>query len=102
MTWAVDRPAAAQAVWDQAMADAGAPTLPVRRVDTGLDSAGAIERLLVDAGFVPHRVWSHALSRQWDLDSFWAPARRCSASCEPAWKGRGWRTSPGRARSSAP
>jgi SAM-dependent methyltransferase len=74
VTWAVDRPAAAQAVWDQTMADAGAPTLPVRRVDAGLDSADSIERLLVEAGFVPQRVWSHALSRQWDLDSFWALA----------------------------
>ena len=80
VTWAVDQAAGAQAVWDQTMADAGTPTPPVRRVDAGLDSADAIERLLVDAGFVPQRVWPCALSRQWDLESFWALASGSGAA----------------------
>ena len=71
VTWASERDEGAYRVWDDALAEAGAPTPPLRRVDVGLDSPEAVRSLLDAAGLVPERVWRHHLSRQWGPQSFW-------------------------------
>jgi hypothetical protein len=40
------------------------------RVDTGLDSADAIENLLSATGFATTRVWIEALRHQWTPDAY--------------------------------
>jgi SAM-dependent methyltransferase len=74
VTWVSERNERAQDVWAEALADAGVPTLPARRVDTGLDSAPGVERLLADEGLVPVRSWIVTLRHQWDREAFWALA----------------------------
>jgi SAM-dependent methyltransferase len=71
VTWASERIEPAQMVWDEALTDAGVPQGPLRRVDAGLDSREAVDRLLRAAGLVPERVWSEQLRHQWDHESFW-------------------------------
>jgi SAM-dependent methyltransferase len=64
-TWAQDDLTEADAVWDKTLTEAGAPPLPARRVDVGLDGPDAIHRLLTDAGLSPTRIWLHPLSQLW-------------------------------------
>jgi SAM-dependent methyltransferase len=74
VTWASQRDEPAQVMWDDALAEAGVPSLPPRRVDTGLDHPQALGTLLRRAGLVPQRIWAERLHRQWDPASFWALA----------------------------
>ena len=74
VTWARDAAEGAQKLWDKALAEAGAPGLRLRRSDVGLDSAEAVGELLRSAGFIPTRVWTEGLSKQWDPESFFALA----------------------------
>jgi SAM-dependent methyltransferase len=71
VTWAREHGAKAHAVWDAALADAGVPAPPTRRVDTGLDSCDAMEALLCGAGLRPERIWLAQLRHRWDPPSFW-------------------------------
>jgi len=73
-TWASERTERAQLVWNQALAEAGVPLLPVRRVDAGLDSPQALDSLLRAAGFMPLHIWREQLQHQWDPASFWGLA----------------------------
>jgi SAM-dependent methyltransferase len=70
VTWAWERGPHAHTVWDQILADAGAPPAPPRHADAGLDLPGAVEELLRAAGFRPERIWSERLRRQWDRSSY--------------------------------
>jgi SAM-dependent methyltransferase len=70
-TWAQDDPTKADAVWDETLTEAGAPPLPARRVDVGLDSPDAIHRLLTDAGLLPTRIWLHPLSQVWKPGTYY-------------------------------
>jgi SAM-dependent methyltransferase len=89
VTWASERAAPAQKLWDEALAKAGAPPIRLRRSDVGLDSVEAMERLLRVAEFRPIRVWPKRLSRPWDSESFFAlasgagPSRQRLAGLEP-------------------
>ena len=74
VTWASERPGRAQVVWNDALALAGVPPLPPRRVDAGLDHPEALGTLLRKAGLIPRRIWAERLRRQWDPASFWALA----------------------------
>ena len=74
VTWAWERAGRAQMLWDEALAESDVPPLHVRRVDVGLDTIEAIDGLLRATGFMPHRVWSERLRRQWEPGSFWARA----------------------------
>jgi SAM-dependent methyltransferase len=65
-TWAQDELTKADAVWDETLTEVGAPPLPARRVDAGLDSPDAIHRLLTDVGLSPTRIWFHPLSQLWE------------------------------------
>jgi ubiquinone/menaquinone biosynthesis C-methylase UbiE len=65
VTWAMESPMQAYAVWDSTLTDAGAQPLPRRRVDTGLDSPDAIRRLLTENGFQPMQIWTQRLRHQW-------------------------------------
>ena len=47
------------------------PPGPLRRVDAGLDTPGAVESLLQSAGLRPQRIWPHRLAHQWDPSSYW-------------------------------
>ena len=71
-TWAQSRgiSPAAYSVWDKTLTEAGAPPVAERRVDTGLDSAGAIESLLSDSRFSPTRVWIEPLRHQWTPETY--------------------------------
>jgi SAM-dependent methyltransferase len=62
----------ASAQFDRVLTDAGAPLPPVRRVDTGLESAGAVEGTLGRAGFAVDEVWLVELRKQWARDDLWA------------------------------
>lgn len=72
VTWQSERPARAQLVWNDALAEAGVSPLSTRRVDSGLDSPSAVAGLLDAAGFVPERVWASPLHHEWDRVSFWS------------------------------
>jgi SAM-dependent methyltransferase len=71
ITWAWERASCADAVWDQALRDSGVPPGPLRRVDTGLDTPGAVKTLLASAGLRPQRIWPHRLRHQWNRSSYW-------------------------------
>jgi SAM-dependent methyltransferase len=70
-TWAQDDLMKADAVWDETLTEAGAPPLPARRVDAGLDNPDAIHRLLTDAGLSPTRIWPHPLSQLWEPAAYY-------------------------------
>jgi SAM-dependent methyltransferase len=70
-TWVRDPLIPAYEVWDAALSETGAPALPARRDDTGLDSRAGIESLLDGAGLRAIRTWPIALERQWDPESYW-------------------------------
>jgi SAM-dependent methyltransferase len=72
VTWAWERAERAQMIWNEALAEAGVPALPPRRVDAGLDSPRALEMLLSRAALTPVRIWAERLCQQWTPDSFWA------------------------------
>jgi SAM-dependent methyltransferase len=74
VTWASERAGRAQAAWNDALANAGVPPLPPRRVDAGLDNPEGLGALLRAAGLTPERIWPERLRRQWDPASFWALA----------------------------
>ena len=74
VTWAWERPEAAQKLWDEALAESGAPPLRLRRSDVGLNSVEAVEGLVRSAGFTTTRAWTEGLSKQWDAESFFALA----------------------------
>jgi SAM-dependent methyltransferase len=74
VTWASQRDEPAQVMWDDALAAAGVPSLPPRRVDTGLNHPEALATLMRNAGLIPQRIWAERLHRQWDPASFWALA----------------------------
>jgi SAM-dependent methyltransferase len=80
VTWASQRAERAQVVWDHALAEAGVPLLPPRRVDASLDHPEELDALLRAAGLVPRRIWAERLHRQWDPASFWALATGSGAS----------------------
>jgi SAM-dependent methyltransferase len=69
-TWARDDPMEADEVWEQTLTEAGAPPLPTRRVDAGLDSKEAIRELLARAGLRPARIWLEPLHHQWDPSAY--------------------------------
>lgn len=71
ITWAWERGPRAGTVWDQILAEAGAPPAPLRRVDAGLDLPSSVEALLRSAGLRPARIWPERLRHQWDKSSFW-------------------------------
>jgi SAM-dependent methyltransferase len=71
ITWAWERASRADTIWDQALTSAGVPPGPLRRVDAGLDTPGAVESLLQSAGLRPQRIWPHRLAHQWDPSSYW-------------------------------
>jgi SAM-dependent methyltransferase len=70
VTWVRDPPIEAYAVWDATLSDAGAPPLPARRDDSGLDSPASIEALLAGAGLEATRIWTVELRHRWDLDTY--------------------------------
>ena len=70
-TWAQDDSMEADAVWDRTLSEVGAPPLPARRVDAGLDSPGAIDRLLTGAGLSPTRIWPEQLRHQWAPSTYY-------------------------------
>jgi SAM-dependent methyltransferase len=74
VTWASEGTERAQLVWNDALAEAGVPSLRTRRFDTGLDTLEGVDGLLRQAGFTPRRVWSELLHRQWDPAAFFALA----------------------------
>ena len=74
VTWAQEHGSTAHALWDSALADAGAPAAPLRRTDTGLDSPDAVEDLLREARLRPERLWTERLEHRWDAASFYALA----------------------------
>jgi SAM-dependent methyltransferase len=71
ITWAWERGSHADAVWDQALTDAGVPPAPLRRVDAGLNTPDAVAALLWSAGLVAERIWPQRLRHQWDRSSYW-------------------------------
>jgi SAM-dependent methyltransferase len=71
VTWARESPLKAYAVWDRTLTDAGAPAVPARRVDTGLDCPDAIRGLFTANGFEPPRTWTNLLRHQWTPESYW-------------------------------
>lgn len=71
VTWKREASIPVDAIWTETLTDAGAPPLPPRRVDTGLNSIDAIDNLLNTAGFRPRRVWTEPLEHQWTFDSYW-------------------------------
>jgi SAM-dependent methyltransferase len=80
ITWAWERASRADTIWDQALTSAGVPPGPLRRVDTGLDTPGAVETLLQSAGLRPQRIWPHRLAHHWDPSSDWELATGWGAS----------------------
>lgn len=64
-TWGRESQTLADAVWDDTLTEAGAPPLPARRADAGLDSTDAIAALLGGAGLRPTRIWLEPLRQQW-------------------------------------
>jgi SAM-dependent methyltransferase len=70
-TWARDGPMEADAVWDETLTEAGAPPLPARRVDFGLDSEDAIGELLASAGLQPKPIWREPLCHQWKPTAYY-------------------------------
>jgi SAM-dependent methyltransferase len=70
-TWAQDGSTEADAVWNEMLTEAGAPSLPARRVDTGLDSSEAIHGLLTGAGLSPARIWRHPLRHEWEPSAYY-------------------------------
>jgi ubiquinone/menaquinone biosynthesis C-methylase UbiE len=71
VTWSSESTVGAFAVWDRTLTEAGAPALPARRVDTGLDSRDAIAETLTAAGLHPTKVWLDPLSHQWTPETYW-------------------------------
>jgi SAM-dependent methyltransferase len=80
ITWARERPSRAEAMWDQALTEAGVPPAPPRRVDAGLDRADAVSTLLRSAGLRPERIWLKRLRHQWDSATFWELATGSGAN----------------------
>jgi ubiquinone/menaquinone biosynthesis C-methylase UbiE len=74
VTWSSESTMGAFAVWDGTLTEAGAPALPPRRVDTGLDSRDSIAETLTAAGLHPTKVWLEPLSHQWTPDTYWQMA----------------------------
>ena len=74
ITWTREGKLAASNEFDRVLTDAGAPAPPLRRVDQGLDSEGAIEETLGAAGFLVDKIWLVELQHQWERDEFWALA----------------------------
>jgi SAM-dependent methyltransferase len=70
-TWARDDPMEADVAWDETLTEAGAPPLPARRVDTGLNSEEAIGALLAGAGLRPARIWRQPLRHQWEPSAYY-------------------------------
>ena len=71
VTWSSESTMRAFTVWDQTLADAGAPGLRPRRVDTGLDSPEAVATALTAAGLEPLKTWRAPLAHQWTADTYW-------------------------------
>ena len=71
VTWKSEATLPVDAIWTETLTEAGAPPLPPRRVDTGLDSADAVTDLLTDTGFQPRRIWLERLQHQWTADTYW-------------------------------
>lgn len=71
-TWAASSEVSppAYAVWDAALTEGGAPPISGGRVDSGLDSPGAMRDLLADNDFVPTKIWVEKLSQQWTADTY--------------------------------
>jgi SAM-dependent methyltransferase len=74
VTWASERAERAQLLWNEALAEAGVPSLAPRRADAGLDSPEALGSLLRAASFMSLRIWRERLHHQWDSASFWGLA----------------------------
>ena len=74
VTWTREGSAPANKVFEAALADAGAPVPPVRRIDQGLDSEVAIRATLGEAGFSVDEVWLVGLRHRWEPDAYWALA----------------------------
>jgi SAM-dependent methyltransferase len=71
VTWARDDPMEADELWDETLTEAGAPPLPARRVDAGLDCEDAIGGLLAGAGLRPTRIWLEPLRHQWEPPAYY-------------------------------
>ena len=74
VTWSSESTLGAFTVWDATLTEAGAPALPPRRVDKGLDSRDAMAETLTAAGLHPTKVWLEPLSHQWTPDTYWQMA----------------------------
>ena len=71
-TWARDDLMEADEVWEETLTEVGAPPLPARRVDAGLDSQDAIGGLLAGACLQPVRIWREPLGHHWELPAYHA------------------------------
>jgi SAM-dependent methyltransferase len=71
VTWVRDDPIRAYQEWDATLTDAGAPSLPAVRVDTGLNSPAGIDALVTGAGLHTARIWTEDLHHQWGPSTYW-------------------------------
>jgi SAM-dependent methyltransferase len=71
VTWAREGSFKAGAVSDSVFADSGVPTLPVHRVDAGLDSPTGVEALLLGGRLRPERTWTEQSHHRWEPSTFW-------------------------------
>jgi SAM-dependent methyltransferase len=66
-TWAVERLAAANTIWDEELSAVGAATFPLPVTDNRAccDGEAKMTRLLERAGFTEIRTWSESLEHRW-------------------------------------
>jgi SAM-dependent methyltransferase len=74
VTWARSRESRADAAWTEAFRDANVPVLPLRQVNTHLDSCDGVAGLLAAAGLRVECSWLESLRHRWDPPSFWQHA----------------------------
>jgi SAM-dependent methyltransferase len=70
VTWAREWSSHAAQVWDQTFQELDVPDLPAHGNHTGLDTGGALQDLLADAGFDKIRTWYEDISYTFEADQF--------------------------------
>jgi len=71
VTWASEQASPAARTWDDTLEEFGVPPLPAHLNHSGLDTADAVESLLVDRGLKVRRVWQDTIEHTYQPDDFW-------------------------------
>jgi SAM-dependent methyltransferase len=80
VTWKRELPSPVGAIWERAFEEFRVPDFAAHGNHGGLDSSDAIERLFIDAGVQPERIWYERIQYTFEPEDFWRLRTGCGRS----------------------